>query len=219
MRSAREQFDADEREALLGLEHVVVKLRFFRALCQHRDDHYDVFRLVLLEIVDERGRLLARHAASHAKVCLFELARLDLRAQSLRRLARLGEHHHAAGRAVEPVHQAAIDALLVIFLHQMLLDDGQHVRVARLVRLRRHICRFDDDDDVPVLVQHDEIVYGELSVSHEYSSKCRCIRTATLCLRRSEARPRTIRTSLPCRPGSDAICSRSPSAEAPSCMS
>lgn len=104
MRPARLQLDAQQREALLGLEGLILQNSFFCACGGHGHDADVVGALVLLEIVAQLALRGLGRIAYGAKIYLLEITVPDTLAQSRRRLARLGKHHDAACGSVQSVY-------------------------------------------------------------------------------------------------------------------
>ena len=152
MASARKQADAHQRQLPRLAALLVAQFRVLRAgRIRGHDAHHVGFAILEQEVADlvrflrvpaDGGDILPMHGLIP-----------HLRAQPVRRLAGFGQHDEAAHRPVQPMDKPQIHrAGLAVSLGDIRLHGAVQIRIAGIIRLRRHIRRLDDHEQMVILV-------------------------------------------------------------------
>ena len=152
MRSPGIELDIDQRGLLRLPQQGIAQPRFLcaiRALWHHAGGKR---RFVLIEPVGQ-AFLRFRVPGDNRAIALLRLVAVELRGEPRGCLAGLGEHHHAADRAVKPVHESKIDlSRLFIARADIRLEQREQILVAGAVRLHGQVDGLLDHEEVVVLI-------------------------------------------------------------------
>ena len=152
MASARKQADAHQRQLPRLAALLVAQFRVLRAGRIHGHDAHHVGFAILEQEVADLVRFL-RAPADGGDILPVHGLIPHLRAQPVRRLAGFGQHDEAAHRPVQPMDKPQIHrAGLAVSLGDIRLHGAVQIRVAGIIRLRGHIRRLDDDEQMVILV-------------------------------------------------------------------
>ncbi|MPM94709.1 hypothetical protein SDC9_141857 [bioreactor metagenome] len=152
MRSPGVQLNIEQRGLLRLTQQRVAQPRLFCA--SHAFFHHagGKRRLVLIQPVGQIV-LRLRVPVNDRAIALLRLVPVELRGEPRGCLAGLGEHHHTANRAVEPVHEPQIDlARLFIARADVFLEQREQILVAGAVRLHGQVDGLLDHEEVVVLI-------------------------------------------------------------------
>ena len=149
---AREQAHAHQRQPVRLAALLIAQLRVLRAGRIRRNGANHVGSAVLEQKVTELGRV-PRVAPNGGDILPVHRFVAHLRAQAVSGFARLSQHDQPADRPVQPMDEPQIHrAGLLIGFGDIRLHGAVQIRVAGIVRLRGHVRRLDDHEQVVILV-------------------------------------------------------------------
>ena len=150
--SARKQAHAHQRQPVRLAALLVAQFRVLRAGRIRGNGANHVGLAIFEEEVADFVRFL-RMPTDGGDILPVHRLIAHLRAQTVGGFARFGKHDQPANRSVEPMHQAQIDrAGLLVFFGDIRLHRAVQVCVAGVIRLRGHIRRLNDHEQVIILI-------------------------------------------------------------------